>query len=124
METIDELRAELNAAKRERDHLRQENARLKACPQYRIGDSDDESEDSVADIKKQRSGMSPPEKVTLFRSYFRGRDDVYALRWESRKGIAGYSPACAHEWDRWLCGKPKIKCGECSTIRRAASSHS
>ena len=40
--------------------------------------------------------MSPPEaKIALFRSLFRGRDDVYTRRFESRKtGKSGYAPAC------------------------------
>ena len=48
---------------------------------------------------------SPPEaKITLFRALFRGRDDVYPRRFESRKtGKAGYQPACANEWVRGLC---------------------
>ncbi len=37
---------------------------------------------------------SPDSKVALFRSLFVGRDDVYALRWESgRSGKHGWSPA-------------------------------
>jgi len=55
---------------------------------------------------------SPPDaKIALFRSLFRGRDDVYARRFESRRtGNSGYQPACANEWDRVLCEKPKNKC--------------
>lgn len=58
---------------------------------------------------------SPPhEKVALFRSLFRGREDVYPRRFESRKtGRAGYAPACANEWVRGVCEKPKVKCAEC-----------
>ncbi len=58
---------------------------------------------------------SPPEdKISLFRSLFRGRDDVYARRFESRRtGKSGYQPACANEWARVLCEKPKIKCMVC-----------
>jgi superfamily II DNA or RNA helicase/very-short-patch-repair endonuclease len=58
---------------------------------------------------------SPPEaKIALFRSLFRGRDDVYARRFESRKtGKCGYSPACDNEWVRGICEKPKIKCVNC-----------
>ncbi len=57
---------------------------------------------------------SPEEKIALFRSLFRGRDDVYPRRFESRKsGKTGYSPACANEWVRGLCDKRKIKCVEC-----------
>ena len=43
--------------------------------------------------------------ITLFRSLFQGRDDVYPRRFESRKtGRAGYAPACANEWVRELPG--------------------
>ena len=46
---------------------------------------------------------------------FRGREDVYPRRFESRKtGRAGYQPACANEWARGLCDKPRIKCPECT----------
>ena len=59
--------------------------------------------------------LSPPEvKIALFRSLFRGRDDVYPRRFENRKtGKYGYSPVCAHEWVRGICEKPRIKCADC-----------
>ena len=61
---------------------------------------------------------SPQEKITLFRSLFRGRDDVYPRRFESRKtGRSGYAPACANEWVRGVCEKPRIKCAECPNRR-------
>lgn len=54
------------------------------------------------------------DKVRLFTSLFRGRDDVYARRWENKKkGTSGYSPHCANEWARGLCSKPKGKCSDC-----------
>ena len=54
------------------------------------------------------------EKIRLFRSLFRGRGDIYARRFESRKtGRSGYAPACANEWVRGICEKPRIKCAEC-----------
>ena len=54
------------------------------------------------------------EKIALFRSLFRGRDDLFARRWENLKtGRSGYAPACRNEWVRGVCGKPHIKCGEC-----------
>jgi hypothetical protein len=57
-------------------------------------------------------------KIALFRSMFRGRTDVYPVRFESRKtGKAGYSPACANEWVRGVCEKPRIKCTDCSFRR-------
>ena len=57
---------------------------------------------------------SPDAKIELFRSLFRGRDDVYPRRFESRKtGKSGYPPACANEWVRGVCDKLKIKCADC-----------
>ena len=53
---------------------------------------------------------SRKEKIDLLWSLFRGREDVYALRWESKTGKSGYSPACANEWNRPLCQKPCSKC--------------
>jgi len=62
---------------------------------------------------------SPPEaKIALFRSLFRGRDDVYARRFESKKtGKVGYQPACGNEWDRVLCDKKRVKCPVCQNRR-------
>ena len=57
---------------------------------------------------------STQEKVTLFRSLFHGRHDVYALRWQSRSGRSGYAPACANEWRPGLCEKPRISCRDCN----------
>jgi superfamily II DNA or RNA helicase len=57
---------------------------------------------------------SEAEKISLFRSLFKGREDVYPRRFESRKtGKTGYQPACANEWIKGICEKPKFKCGEC-----------
>src|SRR5438034_7654008 len=62
---------------------------------------------------------SPPDaKIKLFRSLFRGREDVYPRRFESRKtNKAGYAPACANEWVRGVCEKPRIKCADCPNRR-------
>lgn len=57
---------------------------------------------------------SAAAKIALFRALFRGRDDVYPRRFESRKtGKAGYQPACGHEWFPGLCEKPRVKCSSC-----------
>jgi hypothetical protein len=59
--------------------------------------------------------LSPPEaKIALFRTLFRGRDDVYARRFDSRRtGKSRYSPACGNEWTPGACEKPRIKCAAC-----------
>jgi hypothetical protein len=56
---------------------------------------------------------APKDKIALFRSLFRGREDVYAKRFESKKtGKSGYQPVCKNEW-REVCKKPQITCGVC-----------
>jgi hypothetical protein len=61
---------------------------------------------------------SADAKIAIFRSLFRGRDDVYPRRFESRRtGKSGYAPACANEWVRGICEKPRIKCAECPNRR-------
>ena len=69
---------------------------------------------------------SPEEKVDLFRCLFRGREDVYALRWENkRSGKAGWSPAVKGGWantrrpDRELLPLP----GEAIAEHLAGRSH-
>ena len=57
---------------------------------------------------------SAAEKIAVFRGVFRGREDVFPRRWDNpQTGKSGYSPACDNEWISGICGKPKIKCGEC-----------
>lgn len=61
---------------------------------------------------------SSDAKIRVFRSLFRGREDVYPRRFESRKtGRAGYAPACANVWVRGVCEKARVKCAECPNRR-------
>ena len=53
------------------------------------------------------------KKIQIFMSFFRGRNDVYAQRWENKKGVSGYSPVCANEWKPGVCFKPNVKCFKC-----------
>lgn len=61
--------------------------------------------------------LSSTDKIVLFRSLFRGREDVFPKLWISRKGDRkGYMPACTNDGNYTLCGKrksPRIKCGDC-----------
>lgn len=53
------------------------------------------------------------QRKDLFRNLFKGREDVFALRWESRDGTkAGYMPACSNRWTP-LCDRKKYKCASC-----------
>ena len=61
---------------------------------------------------------APEHKIALYRALFRGRRDVYPRRFESRRsGRSGYAPACENEWVPGVCGKPRIKCIDCSERR-------
>ena len=105
---IDEiLRAELERARAECERLRRENADLRS----RLGEHPADCTPTVEkhlspEIKKPQmmatvtSDSRSELKVALFRSLFRGREDVYAVRWEGRNGRTGYSPAGIREWNR------------------------
>src|SRR6266540_3326533 len=68
----------------------------------------------IAGVVASPTALSNAEKIALFRSLFRGRDDVFPRRWENPKtGKSGYAPVCRNEWVPGICEKPKIKCGEC-----------
>ena len=76
--------------------------------------SEEKIQGATPDKGRVTNTSSPAEKIALFHSVFRGREDVFPRRWEnSRTGRAGYAPACANEWAPRICGKPKVKCGDC-----------
>lgn len=58
--------------------------------------------------------QTPADKVRLFRSLFRGREDIFPTRFVSAKtGKSGYAPACRNKFVRGVCQLPKVKCGDC-----------
>ena len=81
--------------------------------------------DTTAEQREERAStpLTPDRKIELFRSLFRGRDDVFAVRWESRKGRAGYSPQCANEWRPGVCEKPRVRCAACPNQAFAPADH-
>lgn len=108
---ITELVARLTALERERAEilaeintlrsvLSEEAAAIKAVPSAKTVDIDRNS--------------TIGKKIALFRRLFRGRSDVFPIRWENRTtGRSGYAPACANEWQHGICEKPKVKCSAC-----------
>jgi superfamily II DNA or RNA helicase len=90
--TIDSLRAELAAASAPTSSLEVPRPSPRQTPQ------------------------APAEKVGLFRSLFRGRADVFPVRFVSnRTGKAGYAPACSNKWEPALCLlRTGGKCGDCA----------
>ena len=73
-----------------------------------------ESNQSRADRPSTVEPTTGREKVALYRSLFRGREDIYPTLWTNTKtGRTGYAPACENEWVRGVCEKPRVRCGEC-----------
>ncbi len=91
------LISELDAAK---NHLVREQNQKPPCPVF-----------PTATIHNDSSAEA---KIALICRLFRGREDVYARRWESPKtGKSGYQPACRNEWVDGLCDKRCVKCADC-----------
>ena len=58
--------------------------------------------------------LSIDERIRLFQSLFKGREDVFARRWFSKTtGKSGYQPVCINEWKQELCDKKKYRCVIC-----------
>ncbi len=72
----------------------------------------------AASPAQETSTLSSTAKIILFRSLFRGREDVYPKLWISKNGDRkGYMPACGNDGTYSLCGKrkfPRVKCGDCN----------
>lgn len=105
--------------------LAKEEARLKHL--------DNERKTTLANIQRIRNQLAAPKppasqnlpthtlsseaKIDLFRTLFKGREDLYPKMWLSKNGDRkGYMPACGNDGDYSLCGKrhtPRIKCADC-----------
>lgn len=91
-----DLEIRLQSALATIDELRRENARLQALaagvavptPPLLTSPPGSAIDDVTVDAHSPGG-----EKIALFRRLFRGREDVYAHRWEARDGRSGYSPA-------------------------------
>ena len=124
---IERLKLELQEVKAERDYLLAENRRLtqfEKAKQCGISvDSNELAKETGLPVTVARqansilsvSSESPsPEKVELYQSLFRGREDVYARLWQNKRTLkVGYSPVCKNEWDHGLCQKFRVKCFDC-----------
>ncbi len=104
MAASEDTAKQLKATLEECVQLREENERLRSL----LGLPAEKPKAAVT------GSLSTEEKIALFRSLFRGREDVYPVRWEAKTDKkSGYSPACANEWKRPRCAKPRVRCSEC-----------
>ena len=95
------LQDRLRSAEEECGRLQEENVRLRAMlgiPELVEGRTDLHSRPDAENSANASNLSTPEEKITLFRSLFRGREDIYAVRWEGKGGRSGYSPAGIMDW--------------------------
>ncbi|WP_320970120.1 TOTE conflict system archaeo-eukaryotic primase domain-containing protein [Bacteroides nordii] len=110
----------------ENEQLRKENAKLgelvksivEVGEETKSVETNSDSKDTKPVFQEKKlivtSCLSLEEKVTLFSSLFKGREDVFAKRWYSKaSGKSGYQPVCLNEWNRQFCNKKKYKCTQC-----------
>lgn len=59
--------------------------------------------------------MTSPDlqKIALYRSLFRGREDAYASGYLRKDGRMGYAPACSNAWKPGLCDRRRVGCDKC-----------
>ncbi len=103
VEEFESLSEKLANVTAECERLREENARLRqilaenglSANRLPTGTTAPNNRPSAAPIKNE---LSPAEKVAIFRSLFRGREDVYAVRFERADGKSGYGPASERDW--------------------------
>ncbi len=126
VEEIELLRRKLKETLAENAFLRAENSQLRRFDE-KIKQSSPPSLPTSPIVytpksfSSQVNNKSPvEEKITLFRSLFRGREDVYPKRWESKNNNCGYSPVCSNEWNPLFCEKPRVKCGKCKNRQHVA----
>lgn len=106
---IEELKRRLTALDLERSAIK---SRIQVLA---TASSPDRNEGPASGMATVTATSPAATKVGLFRSLFRGREDVFPRRWENSKtGKAGYAPVCRNEWVRGVCAKPAVKCGECA----------
>jgi superfamily II DNA or RNA helicase len=104
----DDTQEQLKSAQEECKRLREENARLRAMLGISGSGEASQAEGITADLRKSGGDLTTPEgKIALFRSLFRGREDVYAVRWEGKGGKSGYSPAAAMDWRAINAARPE-----------------
>ncbi|MBR0414627.1 MAG: DEAD/DEAH box helicase family protein [Clostridia bacterium] len=115
MHSYNELLEKYNRLLQEYERLKSENMRLKQ--QLGLPIVENEKTEIVSGINKY---SSPEAKIKLFRSLFKGREDVFARRWYSQSlKRGGYQPVCENEWVDGVCDKKKYKCSECPNRKLA-----
>jgi superfamily II DNA or RNA helicase len=113
--TYHELLKRVKQLEEENSALKNELARYRSVANIQKETKYNNTQPVQQPTPQPRIQLSLEEKVALFRSIFKGRDDVFARRWHSAKsGKSGYQPACSNEWRAGLCDKGKTQCSDCA----------
>lgn len=107
--------SQLDSALAEFGRLQEENTRLRRLlSEHGISPSLPPGSAAPVEAAKPENDKSavnqasdPEAKIALFRSLFRGREDVYAVRWEAPDGRAGYMPRADRDWKAYSASKPE-----------------
>ena len=116
---MDDLLTRYNKLLRQYEVLHKENEVLKSLlkihgVEYETRMKEDMNKPIYSLVSVPTITLSIDERIRLFQSLFKGREDVFARRWFSKTtGKSGYQPVCINEWKQGLCDKKKYRCAMC-----------
>ena len=116
---MDDLLTRYNKLLRQYEVLHKENEVLKSLLkihgiEYETRMKEDMNKPIYSLVSVPTITLSIDERIRLFQSLFKGREDVFARRWFSKTtGKSGYQPVCINEWKQGFCDKKKYRCVIC-----------
>ena len=116
---MDDLLTRYNKLLRQYEVLHKENEVLKSLlkihgVEYETRMKEDMNKPIYSLVSVPTITLSIDERIRLFQSLFKGREDVFARRWFSKTtGKSGYQPVCINEWKQGICDKKKYRCAMC-----------
>lgn len=116
---MDDLLTRYNKLLRQYEVLHKENEVLRSLLkihgiEYETRMKEDMNKPIYSLVSVPTITLSIDERIRLFQSLFKGREDVFARRWFSKTtGKSGYQPVCINEWKQGICDKKKYRCVIC-----------
>ena len=116
---MDDLLTRYNKLLRQYEVLHKENEVLKSLLkihgiEYETRMKEDMNKLIYSLVSVPTITLSIDERIRLFQSLFKGREDVFARRWFSKTtGKSGYQPVCINEWKQGICDKKRYRCAIC-----------
>ena len=116
---MDDLLTRYNKLLRQYEVLHKENEVLRSLlkihgVEYETRMKEDMNKPIYSLVSVPTITLSIDERLRLFQSLFKGREDVFARRWFSKTtGKSGYQPVCINEWKQGICDKKRYRCAIC-----------